>query len=456
MFDILQTIISFVFVLGVLITFHEFGHYWVAKKCGVKILRFSIGFGRPLYKRLFGPDNSEFIIAALPLGGYVKMLDEREGPVDESDRGRAFNHKPMHQRTAVVLAGPVFNFVFAVFAYWLMFVVGVPGLQPVIGALENDSLAMQSGLQEGDEIISVDSQRTPTWSSVIDVFVASVIEGKQVPVTVRGERGSERYIYIDLDNISVDEMAGGKLLDNLGITPKYPDMKIVIEDVEANSAAERSGLQIKDQLISVDDIKITNASEWVSYVQAHPGKTINVKVLRDEETLDLQIVPAAVVNDNEETIGWVGAWFSEQRIDPSQLRSVQSYHPGEAVLKSLVKTYDMSVMTLRILGKMIVGEASVKNLSGPISIAQYAGQSAGLGLAIFLGFLAIVSVSLGVLNLLPIPLLDGGHLLYYLIELIKGSPVSEATQMIGQQVGLVVLLSLMGIAFYNDIIRLVG
>ena len=456
MIDFLQAVIAFLFALGVLITFHEFGHYWVARKCDVKILRFSVGFGRPIYKRLFGPDKTEFVIAALPLGGYVKMLDEREGAVAPDELGRSFNNKPVLQRIAIVVAGPLFNFIFAIFAYWLMFMVGVTGLKPVIGELAPGSIAMQAGLEPGDEIIRVDDTQTPTWASTIDVFLAGVIDGQSVRLMIRNKHNAEYYRDLDLAQVSVDEMAGGNLLTRLGITPLLPDVNVQVKEVNTDSPASAAGLLAGDRLLASDGFDIDNSLAWVSYVQERPGQIIKMDILRDTQRLSLDLVPASVTDEQGATIGRVGAVVFDVMINPGQLQGVHAFSPLGAIPRAVIKTFDMSVMTLQILGKMIMGEASVKNLSGPISIAQYAGQSAGLGLAIFLGFLAIVSVSLGVLNLLPVPLLDGGHLLYYLLELVKGSPVSDATQLVGQQLGLALLIGLMGIAFYNDIIRLVS
>ena len=456
MLGFLQAIIAIIITLGLLITFHEFGHYWVARRCGVKILRFSVGFGQPIYKRRFGADASEFVISALPLGGYVKMLDEREGNVQPEELDRAFNNKPVSQRIAIVLAGPGFNFIFAVCAYWLMFITGIAGLKPVIGSVAPDSPAMQAGLNDGDEIIKVDDQATPTWSSVVDVLVAGVITGQQVRLLVRTERGSDRYVDMALQHISIDSMASGDLLGQLGLTPAYPKVRVMVREVEENSAAHKAGLQPGDQLLSADDQPVSKAADWVKYVQQRPGRPLRVEILRVGKTLAIDLVPAQTVDAAGIPVGRVGTMVYDQIIEPNNLMATQSYSIGRAMLKALERTLEMSIMTLRILGKMIIGEVSISNISGPISIAQYAGQSAGLGLVIFLGFLAYFSLSLGVLNLLPIPILDGGHLLFYLVEILKGSPVSESAQMIGQQLGLAILIGLMGIAFYNDIIRLVG
>jgi regulator of sigma E protease len=455
MMDFIQSLTSFILALGVLITFHEFGHFWVARLCDVKILRFSVGFGRPIYRRLFGRDRSEFVIAILPLGGYVKMLDEREGTVLPAEAHRAFNNKSISRRFAIVVAGPVFNFIFAIMAYWLMYTVGITGLKPTIGDIENGSIAQQAGIEAGDEIISVDHQPTPTWSSVIDVFIERIVEEKQVNFVLKDARGNEKITRVDLSRISIDDMAGGRLMSILGILPERPVIPAVIGEVVKGGAAQRAALQAGDKILAVDGVRVNDWLEWVEIIRKSPEKQLRIELQRDGAIITRELTPVTEVADGER-IGRIGAIVDTSFQDDRSRTAIESYSLGPALVKATVKTLDMSIMTLRILGKMLVGKASVKNLSGPISIAQYAGHSAELGLVAFLSFLAIVSVSLGVLNLLPIPLLDGGHLLYYLIELFKGSPVSETVQVIGQQLGLAILLGLMGLAFYNDILRLAG
>jgi regulator of sigma E protease len=455
MMEFLQSALAFIVVLGVLITFHEFGHFWVARKCDVKILRFSVGFGRPLWKRRFGEDDSEFVIAALPLGGYVKMLDEREASVAEQDKHRAFNNKSLIQRIMIVVAGPFFNFIFAVVAYWVMYMVGISGLKPVIGEIDVASIAAESGFKAGDAIIKVDGKRTPTWSAVIDTTVANVVNARQVAFTVRAGEYSEREISVDLARISIDEMASGQLFNAIGLHPKRPVVPAIIGEIIAGGAAEAFGMQVGDEVIRVDNKPVKDWVEWVQVIRANPQQALQVDILRNSKPETIMITPARVL-EGEEEVGKIGAGLEQSYLDDTSYLAVESYALFPAFFKAVQKTAEMSMMTLRILGKMIMGEASVKNLSGPISIAQYAGKTAGLGIAAFLGFMAIISVSLGVLNLLPIPLLDGGHLFYYLIELVKGSPVSESFQIAGQQLGLIVLLGLMSIALYNDILRLVG
>ncbi len=455
MIDILQSIAAFIVALGVLITFHEFGHYWVARRFDVKILRFSIGFGRTIYKKKFGQDNTEFVVAALPLGGYVKMLDEREGEVKAEELPRSFNYKPLWQRFAIVSAGPVFNFIFAVIAYWVIFVVGVSGLKPIIGEVKPASISEHAGLKVGQEIKSINGEQTLTWSTVIEMLVKHTVNHDIVNLVVTDNDGVKQLVQINLSQITIDEMAEGKLLDALGLRVVELNIPAVIGEILSGGAAEKSGLLKHDEIVSVNGVTTKTWHQWVEHIRANPGKNLSVKVLRNNSLINIEVIPDSILSDGA-TIGRIGAaaYVVEGVFDSYFV--TESYPIPHAFVKSIKKTLEMSVLTLRVLGRMLVGDASVKNLSGPISIAQYAGQSAGIGLLAFFGFMAIVSVSLGVLNLLPVPLLDGGHLMYYLIEAVIGKPVSEAIQLLGQQIGITLLLGLMSIALYNDIIRLLG
>ena len=453
--DIIQSIFAFIIALGVLITFHEFGHYWVARRCDVKILRFSIGFGRTLYKKHFGQDNTEFVIAALPLGGYVKMLDEREGEVREEEKTRSFNYKPLWQRFAIVSAGPVFNFIFAIIAYCIIFVVGVNGLKPIIGDVQPASISDRAGLRYGQEILAINGDQTLTWSMVLDTLVNHTVNRDVINLDVIDHDGLKQSIEIDLSRITIDDMAEGKLLEALGLSVIELNLPAVIGEILPDGAAEKSGLLKHDEIISVDGSPIKTWGEWVELIRNNPGKNLRLEVLREDSIVVINVIPDSIGSQGTKT-GRIGAAaFAPKGLFDSYF-VIESYALPQAFFKSIKKTWEMSVLTLRVLGRMIIGEASVKNLSGPISIAQYAGQSAGIGLLAFLSFMAIVSVSLGVLNLLPVPLLDGGHLMYYIVELAIGKPVSENIQILGQQVGMVLLLGLMSIAFYNDIIRLIG
>ena len=451
MIDFLQHVFAFIFALGILVTFHEFGHFWVAQKCDVKILRFSVGFGKPLWSKRLGKDQFELVVAALPLGGYVKMLDEREGKVTDPELDRAFNRKSLAQRTAIVLAGPVFNFIFAIVAFWLMFMIGLAGLKPIVGEVENGSIAYQAGLNDNVEIIAVDSRETKTWTMVVDAFVSRIIDGDKVDIKVR-DHSVVKVLTLNFEGLSIDDLAEQGLLNKIGITPKKFKVPAIVGDVHSGLPADEAGLIAGDLIISANGERIEDWMHWVKYVQTHPEQKISIDVKRGDEYLIKELTPDKKIRDDGTVIGFIGA--ANQPVE--RMFGTESYTLLPALLKGVEKTWDMSWLTLRMLGKMITGQASVKNLSGPISIAQYAGDSAQSGIAAFLWFLGIVSVSLGVLNLLPVPLLDGGHLLYYAVEFFKGSEVSESTQIIGQQIGFTLLLGLMILVFYNDIARLMG
>ncbi|MGD2137622.1 MAG: RIP metalloprotease RseP [Gammaproteobacteria bacterium] len=448
----LLAILAFIVAIGVLVTVHEFGHFWVARRLGIRVLRFSIGFGKPLWMRRFGADGTELVIAAIPLGGYVKMLDEREGDVPVEERQRAFNRQPVATRIAVVTAGPLFNFLFAILVYWVMFVSGIPGMRPVVGVVDPGSLAARAGIVAGDELLSVNDEPTPTWESAVLALLDAGLEGSQaIRITVRNDAGRERQLQAQLDNVDELLQKGG-VLENFGLGPWQPPA--IIDRLTAGGAGERAGLRSGDRILRADEEVISGWGQWVEYVRARPDQIISLQVLRDGVRVSLELKPERV-NEEGESIGRIGAYVrlptEEQR---ATMRVVVRHGPLDAIPEALKKTWEITTLTLRTLWKMITGRASVENLSGPISIAQYAGQSAAVGLAAFLGFLGIVSVSLGVLNLLPVPVLDGGHLLYYMLELAKGSPVSEAAQQFGQKIGIALLLALMSLAFYNDLVRL--
>ncbi len=443
---------AFVLALAVLIAVHEFGHYWVARRVGVKVLRFSLGFGKPLWRHTYGTDQTEFVLAAIPLGGYVKMLDEREGEVSAQELSRAFNRKPIAHRMAVVVAGPAFNFLFAILAYWALFIHGVPGVKPMLDVPAPTGLAAHSGIEARDLLRAVDGKPTPTWDAAIMALLDGALDHKRMALDVESVDGRQRTLYLDLTDAQ-GLLDRGDLLDALGLQPWRPVLPAVIDRVVVDGAAARAGLQQGDRLLSADGQAIVDWDAWVSYVQKRPEQSIQVQIERDGAQLALSLRPdRAEIDDG--VIGRIGAYVRMPPELGDELRTVTRYGPLAALQQSVVKTWDMSVLTLRTLWKMLLGEASLDNISGPISIAQYAGQSASIGLGTFLSFLAIVSISLGVLNLLPVPVLDGGHLMYYLIELLKGSPVSERTEMLGQRIGIAVLFALMSLALFNDFARL--
>ncbi len=456
---VLSSIFFFIVALGILITIHEFGHYWVARKMGVKVLRFSVGFGKPLWTHHGKVDNTEYVVAAIPLGGYVKMLDEREAAVEPHELHRAFNRQPLYSRFAIVFAGPLFNFLLAIFVYWAIFVIGISGLKPVVGGVAANSIAHHSGFQVGDVVMEVDGKVTPTWETIALAMLDQALDQRVVAIKVRDANQLEAIRHLNLSTITGSDLDQGNLLESIGITPSRPALLPVIGQLEQNSPAEQAGLQVGDRIIAVDEHAMQDWDAWVKYVRSRPNQIIRVDVERavggqlERQTFDMRPAPVAT---RDGPIGRIGVGVKVPDELPVELQSILRYSPIEAIIPAVIKTWDMSVLTLRMLYKMITGMLSATNLSGPISIAQYAGSSANAGIVSFLGFLAIVSISLGVLNLLPIPLLDGGHLTYYLIEAVKGSPVSDHTQIMGQRVGIALLGTLMIFAFYNDLARLFG
>ncbi|MDX1514057.1 MAG: RIP metalloprotease RseP [Gammaproteobacteria bacterium] len=453
--EVLSSIVWFVVAVGVLVTVHEFGHYWVARRLGVKVLRFSVGFGRPLWSRRAGVDQTEYVIAAVPLGGYVKMLDESEGEVPAEDRHRAFNRQPLATRFAVVVAGPAFNFLFAVAAYWLMFVLGVSGLKPLVGSVDPDGLAARAGLRAGQEIVRVDDRETRSWGTVIQTVIGASLNRGEVRLAVDEPGRGTRELSLDLSGVLLDDLTQGQFFSRLGFAPRRPTLPPRIGTVVSGSPAESGGLAPGDLVLTADDSPMPDWETWVRYVRARPDRDIRVTVERNGAQKELILRPAAETSDGQ-VIGRIGAGVDAPESHLSRFYTVERYSVTEALGRGLDKTAEVTVLTLKMLWKMVTLEVSPKNISGPISIAQYAGVSAEVGMARFLEFLGIVSISLGILNLLPIPLLDGGHLMYYFMELVRGRPVSEEVQFIGQRLGIAMLVCLMGLAFYNDLARLFG
>ena len=452
--SLLHTIVSFVIALGVLIVVHELGHYLVARWCGVKVLRFSVGFGRALYSRRVGPDQTEWVVAAVPLGGYVKMVDEREGSVAPQDLPRAFNRQSVGRRFGIVVAGPAANFLLAVVLYWVLFLSGVQEAKPILAAPEPGTLAAHAGFARGETVRAIGDEPVAGWQDVRWRLLKLALDRKQARIEVSDPRGAIAWRTLDLTGFSADEMEGD-LLAKLGLRLFRPDVQPVIGKVVPGSVADRAGLVAGDRIMAVGSERIATWDALVAKVRASPGTMLSFEVERDGRPRRVDVIPEPAVQ-GAETIGRIGA---APLIDPDSLKDYYfelRYGPLEAAAKALAKTWEMSVFSLRMLGKMLLGEVSWRNLSGPVTIADYAGQSASLGLAPYLAFLALISIRLGVLNLLPIPLLDGGHLMYYTIELLKGSPVSERVMEIGQRAGLAVLLFLMAFAFYNDINRLLS
>jgi regulator of sigma E protease len=449
--DFLHTVFYFIVAIGVLVAFHEFGHFWVARKVGVKVLRFSIGFGKVLWMYQKNPNDTEYVLSAIPLGGYVKMVDEREGEVAPEDLPFSFNRQPVWARTAIVAAGPLFNLMLAVILFWAVLVIGETGFKPILGAVAQGSLAAKAGFVEGDEITAVNDKHTPTWVEAMESIMAIALEGEQtINVTVTHD---EQQTVKTLAIAEQNNQDAAALYKSLGFKPWTPSLKPIIGSVLPDSAALTAGLQAKDLIISADNTPIKDWQQWVDIIETHPDKTMQLIIERDGATMPLTITPKAVPVEKN-TKGKIGAkpFVPEGLIKSMSVDSALS--PIDAIPAAFKLTYFYCTSTLKMMGKMLIGKASVKNLSGPISIAQYAGQSAEMGFVAFIRFLGLVSMSLGVLNLLPIPVLDGGHLLFFALEAIRGKPVSEKVQLFFQQVGLTLLMLLMAIAMFVDVQRL--
>ena len=453
---VIHNIFFFIVAIGVLVTFHEFGHYWVARKAGVKVLRFSVGFGKPLFswrRKTAEGDDIEYVIAAIPLGGYVKMLDEREGEVSELDKKRAFNNQVISKRIAIVFAGPAFNFILAIFLYWLVFMMGTTVDRPFVGEAEPDSIVTSAGFELQDEVLMVGDTVVNSWNEFRLEILNQGLDGGDLQIRVRARDNNEYTRVLALGDMRLLENEGD-IFKLIGFNQWMPELKAEIGGVVENSAAENAGLRKGDVFLQVDGVAVDQWSTLVEMIRAKPNQAMQFVVLRNGVEEIVTVIPQSrKAKDGEQ--GFIGAYQHLPEEVRQMLIAHIEYSPGEALMNATVKTWDMSTLTLRVLWKMLSGEASLSNISGPITIATYAGVTASIGLVSFLSFLAVISVSLGVLNLLPVPMLDGGHLFYYLIEIIKGSPVSEAFELRGQQVGMAVLALLMSVAIFNDLQRLV-
>ncbi|AIF49046.1 RIP metalloprotease RseP [Dyella japonica] len=430
--------------LGVLVTFHEFGHYWVARRCGVKVLRFSVGFGKAIWKRV-GKDGTEYQVAMIPLGGYVKMLDAREGEVDPALAGQEFTGKPVWQRIAIVAAGPGFNLIFTLIAFWLMFLVGKPDVAPVIAAVPQ-SIAAEAGVHAGDRILSVNGHAVSTWSDSMDAVANGLLGREPLPMDVRGTDGTMRHLVLPLNQLPAGQPID-QYFDKLGL--KLAPSPAIVATVLPGKPASTGGMQGGDRIVSLNGTAIDSFEEFQRQVPQEAAKspTLAIVVDRAGKTLPLSVTARMESLEGQPTAWVIGVKFADRE------QAILRYGPLKAAGASLETTWNSATSTFNMIGKMLTGQASTKNLSGVIGIAQVANASASMGVGWFFSFLAMVSLSLAILNLMPIPVLDGGWLLYYLIELVKGSPVSERTMMAGQYVGLVMLFTLMGLAFYNDIHR---
>ncbi|WP_118987387.1 sigma E protease regulator RseP [Photorhabdus sp. CRCIA-P01] len=450
MMGILWNLAAFIIALGILITVHEFGHFWVARKCGIHVERFSIGFGKALWRRT-DRQGTEYVIALIPLGGYVKMLDERVSPVSPEHRHMAFNNKTLGQRAAVVSAGPIANFLLAAVVYWLVFIIGVPAIRPVVADIKPDSIAAQANISSGMELKSVDGIETPDWNSVRFALVGKIGDDNMTVQVISPGSSYPVEKILDLQQWNFDPDKQDPVL-SLGIMPVGPRLDSLVEKVILGSAAEKAGLQKGDRIVKVGSQEIDAWHTFTSFVSNNPNVPLELSVDRAGHIISLSMTPEARQQSGGRTVGFAGV---ELRVVPlaDEYRIVQQYGPFSAMYQAGDKTWQLMRLTVSMIGKLIVGDVKINNLSGPISIAKGAGVSADSGLVYYLMFLALISVNLGVINLIPLPVLDGGHLLFLFIEKIKGGPVSERVQDFSYRIGAIVLVLLMGLALFNDFSR---
>ncbi|MDH5392121.1 MAG: RIP metalloprotease RseP [Gammaproteobacteria bacterium] len=457
MADFLNNLLFFIVAIGVLVTFHEFGHFWVALKLGVKVQRFSVGFGKAFYtyKRKVGQhqDEVEFVLAAIPLGGYVKMLDERVEEVGEDEKHRAFNTQSLAVRTAIVVAGPLANFLLAIILYWSVFVLGTSAFQPILAEPPAQSMAAQAGFKSEDIVKQVNDKDIVTMTGFRLAMMDAAISGERIKISVIDRNNTEAVRLLQIGDKKILNVEGDPI-EKMGFNLWMPVIPPAIGQTVAASVAEKAGIEANDLILAVNDSKVESWSETVKLISSSPGKTITLTLLRNGAEKKIDITPAVRKNSEGQDEGYIGVYLLRPESVIEKLYTTEEYAVLPAFVVAAEKTWSMSVLTLKVLGSMLIGDAALENISGPLTIAKFAGETASIGLVQFLSFLAVISVSLGVLNLLPVPVLDGGHLLYYLLEFIKGKPLSDKAQQYGQQLGMMLLLMLMSVAIFNDIQRI--
>ncbi len=451
MTSFLTNLLAFIALISILVAVHEYGHYIVGRWSGMKVLRFSIGFGRPIWTRKSGKDQTEYCLSAIPLGGYVRFLDSREAAIEAEDKGRAFDQRPIPARIAVLLAGPAFNFLFAILAYWVLMAGGVMVIKPAVGTVESGSYADQAGLEFGDKIVNVGDAAVTQWEATLVAILGEMVDDGRVPLTLEDSDGRLREAVLDVGNDKTRLTEPGVLFDGLGFVPWQPPA--IIAELPDDGPAVASGLAIGDRITTIAGEAIANFEDLRNAVQPRAGQDVAIEYVRYGQAASVDVQIGKRVLDGE-TFGYLGVGWTTQGGDSYYQRLV--YTPLESLSAAAARTWMSTVFTVNMLARMVTGDVSIKNISGPINIAQIAGESAERGWRYFLGILAIISISLGVLNLLPVPVLDGGQIVYQVVEALKGGPLTERAQILGQQVGIVALLLLMSFAFYNDIARLFG
>ena len=447
--SLIYTILIFILTISIIVTFHEYGHYIAARLCGVKVLEFSVGFGKKIFGKKLGNDQTEYKVCALPLGGYVKMLDEREGEVDNHEKNRAFNNQSLLKRSFIVFSGPLFNFILAIFFYFLIFIGGYEGFKPIVGAVENNSIAEKIKIKEDDIILSINNIEVKTWSDVTLQLVKFSSEEKNISFEVMRKNNKVKLNHIDYQKIHLDNQ---NILENLGVY-NFISKTLRIGYIEEGSPAYNSGLLKGDKIISAKGLKVKNWKDIVNIIKINPEKEIVLKIKRKNDIKLIKVIPKSIKIDNKE-VGRLGIspLIEEQDILKNKINV--KYKLVDSIKLSFLKTYDFTILTFNFIFKLIKGEVSSRSISGPVGIAGYAADSFNSGYSSFLGLLAMLSISIGILNLLPIPMLDGGHLMYYLIEFIIRRPVPERVQLMFQQVGVTFLIMLSFFALYNDLLRI--
>jgi len=452
--DFLFSIIAFIVLVGVLVAIHEYGHFIAAKLCNVKVLRYSIGFGKVLASKKTGNDQTEYCLSAIPLGGYVQLLDERSEDVSEDEKDRAFNNQTPIKKIFILFAGPAANFLFSIIAYTLMFSAGVPGQKPIIGNVDQQSIAWEASIREGDEIISVGDRSVKTWQSALISMIGEVLEDEQISIQLIDTNGRQKNALLNVTGRTKELTSPDLLFPGLGFSPKSPDLKPIVVSVVSNSPADQSGLKKDDILKSIDGIEIMNINQFSQLIMDRPNAEIDLLINRDKEDYITKVSLSS--REDNEAMGYIGLQTTLDQKQLQEYMAVEQYSFAQSFLMSIEETNRMIVLTLNMLGKMVTGQISSDNLSGPVGIAKDAGTVAKRGIIATLSFMAIISISLGILNLLPIPVLDGGQILFVCIETVIRRPLHEKIQMVFQQIGVMALLFLMVFALYNDLMRIFG